>query len=344
MGGRLRISSDQTSVGPGCRTAPRRSHVAPVTEGHRADLLACGAQTDEPMEMEHKHSAPASTTTLTKVLAVGVFACVGGGLVAVLAGASVQIVAAALVTGVVLAAGAALYEYRRAPETFAVRSPFDAAHGELIPAPLPEIGESWIGIDATFATRVNRTAWMAYVVPFLLLLPWVWLRNDISDPSLPVGARAVGRLMEIVTAVMVLTSAVAIIFMRQQVKRTLRRRIGADRTHLLYDAGTGKIERHEWSSVLTDKFQLLIGRHIVALAVFPVETLRPLVLARLPGTSFVTHPRLQWNALRRGNLPLWSIVSALCVMAVLTCLGELHPEWSKDSFEALMTWLRASVS
>lgn len=203
---------------------------------------------------------------------------------------------------------------------------------------------SWVGIDVACTTRMKRMVRMAYAVPFVPLLPWIWLRHDITDPSLPIGTRAAGRLLEIMTAVIVLTCVVAVILLRQQVKRTLRSRIGADRTHLLYDPGTGKIERHAWSSVLTDELHLLIGRRIVARPVFPAEDLRALILARLPAASLVGRPRLQWNALRRGNLPLCAMVAALCAMGVLSVLGDLHPEWSKASFEALMTWLRASVS
>jgi hypothetical protein len=298
--------------------------------------------------MDKKHSNTASPTTLTRVLAVGVCACIGGGLVALLAGASAQIVTVALVTGAATAVGAAIFEYLRAPDTFrtTARSPFDAAPGDLLPAPLPEEGERWVEIDAAHATRVKRIMWMAYALPFLLLLPWVWARHDITDPSLPVGTRALGRLQELMTVVVVLICAAAIIFLHQQVKRALRIRIGAHRTHLLYDPGTGKIERYEWSSVLTDKFQLLIGRRIVALVppMFPAENLRALILARVPATSFVGHARFQLNALRRGNLPLWAIVAGLCGMAVLLLLGEWHPEWFKAVLEALMTWLRASAS
>jgi hypothetical protein len=45
---------------------------------------------------------------------VGVFVCIGGGLAALLAGASAQIAAMALMTGAVLATSTAIYEYRRA--------------------------------------------------------------------------------------------------------------------------------------------------------------------------------------------------------------------------------------
>lgn len=297
--------------------------------------------------MDTKRSKMASTATLTRVLAVGEFVCIGGGLATLFAGASAQIAAVALVTGAFLALSAAVYEYRRAPDTFlAARSPFEGATGDLIPSPLPEEGESWLGIDAAGATRMKRMVRMAYAVPFILLLPWAWVRHDIADPSLPVGVRAVVRLLDIMTAVMALTCAVAIIFMRQQVKRTLRSRIGADRTHLLYDPGTGKIERYEWSSVLTDKYHLLFGRRIVAHVrpLFPAERLRTLILARIPATSFVAQARFNWNALRRGNSSFWPIIAALCAMAVLTFLGEMHPEWSHAAFEALVTWLRASVS
>jgi hypothetical protein len=209
-----------------------------------------------------------------------------------------------------------------------------------------EEAESWVGIDATCATRTKRVMWGVYAVPFVLLLPWIWGRHDFADPSLPVEVRAVWRLVEIVTLVVVLTSVVAIIFMRQGVKRALRSRIGADQTHLLYDSGTGKIERYEWASVLTDKSQLLIGRRIVALIrpAFPAESLRALILPRLPATSFVGHTRFKWTALRRGNLSLRALVALPCATAVLYLLRALQPEWFSGTLEALITWLRASVS
>jgi hypothetical protein len=313
--------------------------VAPFTEAT--------AQQCYPPPMDTKRSKTASTTRLTGALAVGEFVCVGGGLATLFAGASAQIAAVALVTGAVLALSAVIYEYRRAPDTFlAMPPPFEGATGDLIPSSLPEEGESWLGIDAAWATRMKRSVRMAYAVPLILLVPWAWVRYDIADPGLPVGMRAMVRLLDIITAVMVLTCAVVIIFMRQQVKRTLRSRIGADRTHLLYDPGTGKVERYEWSSVLTDKFHLLVGRRIVALTrpLFPAERLRTLILARIPATSFVAQSRFNWNALLRGNPWFRAIIAALCTMAVLTLLRETHPEWSYAAFEALMAWLRASVS
>lgn len=60
--------------------------------------------------------------------------------------------------------------------------------------------------------------------------------------------------------------------------------------------------------------------------------------------TFVAQARFNWNALRRGNPRFLAIIAALCAMAVLTLLGEMYPESSYDAFEALMAWLRTSVS
>jgi hypothetical protein len=56
--------------------------------------------------------------------------------------------------------------------------------------------------------------------------------------------------------------------------------------------------------------------------IFPAASLRALILLRLPPTSFVGHVRFQWNAIRRGNLPQWMVIAALCAMAVGALLAK----------------------
>jgi hypothetical protein len=145
-----------------------------------------------------------------------------------------------------------------------------------------------------------------------------------------------------------LTCALAVVLMQHATKRLIRRRIGADQTHLLYDPGTGNIERYAWSAVLTDKFSLLIGRRAVLLVrpvglrqatIFPADGLRA-ILSRLPPASFVGRGHLQWSAFRRGNLSLWTRVGFILAMAVLLLLKEWHPEW----FRAARAVLRATIS
>jgi hypothetical protein len=200
---------------------------------------------------------------------------------------------------------------------------------------------------------MTRMAWVTYIFPVTLLLLWAWMRDDITGPNLPAGIRAFGRLLEIMMGGMLLIAVLAVLFTQQAAKRTRHKRIGADPTHLLYDPGTGKIERYEWSSVLTDKFQLLMGRRLLPLtqpsgirqlAVFPADRLRALLLPRLPATSFVGRARLQWSALRRGNLSLWAMCGVLLAMLVLQLLRKLHPEWFIAAGALLIEWLRASVS
>jgi hypothetical protein len=234
-----------------------------------------------------------------------------------------------------------------------MRSPLEPLPGEVTETRSIEEGESWLAPDSAYVTQIERMARIAYIFPFAVLLLWAWTRKDISGPHLPAGTRAVGRLVEIIVGAMFLTSTLAIVLMRHAAKRMRRMRIGADPTHFLYDPGTGKIERYEWPSVLTDKFRLLIGRRLLSLVqpagwrrttMFPAAGLRTLIFARLPPASFVGHTRLQWSALCRGNLSLWVMFGFFLSMMVLQLLKEWHPEWLEAVRAVLTEWLRASVS
>jgi hypothetical protein len=304
--------------------------------------------------MDSKPLTPASTSPVTIALAVGVFVCVGGGLIAVVAGASGQLAAGALFAGAILTVTAVVLEHQRSPNIFSLtaRSPFDAP-ADRVSAPLRNEGESWISVDPTYAAYMKRMVRLAYFTPFFLLLPWLLMRHHFVDPSMPVGVRAVALMLEILVWGMALVMVVAVIFMRHALKRTLRTRIGANRTHLLHDAGTGEIERHEWSTVLTDKFHLLIGNRIVPMvrpwglrqrAIFPAESLRAVILPRLRAESFAGRGRFMWNAFLRGNLSLWAAASTPCSMLVLQFLMKQYPEWFKAAREAVQAWALASVS
>src|SRR5687767_7437797 len=119
--------------------------------------------------MDKNPPTPASTSPVTRTLAVGVFACVGGGLIALVAGASGQLAAAALIAGAILTLSAVVLEHHRAHAfTLTARPPLDGPY-DVPPAPLRTEGESWISVDPTYAAHMKRKMRMTYVAPLLLL-------------------------------------------------------------------------------------------------------------------------------------------------------------------------------
>jgi hypothetical protein len=131
-------------------------------------------------------------------------------------------------------------------------------------------------------------------------------------------------------------------------RKFLKSRIGADALGLLYDNGDGQIQRYDWSTVLTDRHSLLIGRHLVRLVPngrtgadgrFAGDPLRGYVLARLPATSYVSHYRLAWTTARRSPFATRMWYGSAFAMFVLAEYLQLHPKLASPVYQALADWL-----
>src|ERR1700736_14021 len=204
-------------------------------------------------------------------------------------------------------------EYRRAPELFSglITPRASAAHlfENLSPWPLPKEGRAVIAIDESYAKRLRRGLWFIYGIA-LLPLAAALVGAGPGVAHMTKSEAAVHKLVNLelgFAALMILSCAVATSIV---VRKRLRSRIGMDGAGILYDDGDGELQRHDWSSVLTDRQSLLVGRHMIRLmpdvwrpsvGQFPSDPLRGYVLARLPANSYVTRYRLAWTAACRSG-------------------------------------------
>lgn len=297
------------------------------------------------MSAESSKSEP----TWLKGLAATVLVCVAGGVACLLAGARPGTILFAIALGVIvlaatLAIACAVILHRRGQNVFT--NPSRALFENLTALPLPAEGVAWVSVSPEYAKRIHRIMWISYAAPFLILMP-LFLLPDSAAESVHAGTRSMHRLLELITGVSFVVMAACVILAGRGINRHLRSRLGVDGMHLLYDPGTGEVERHEWSAVLTNKAALLIGRRIVSLvrsgfgeiAMFPPEALRGFILARLRQSSFVPPIWFQWNAFKRGNAELWVAAVSLVFLGSLHVASEFKPEWQRAVRDALITWI-----
>lgn len=258
-----------------------------------------------------------------------------------------SIVLALLIIGLML-----WLEYRRAPELFSglITPPASAAHlfENLSSWPLPREGQALIAIDESYAKRLRHGVWYTYGIALLFLAVAPLVGAGPGGPRMTKSEAVVHRLVNIefcFGALMILSCAVAAsIFVRKR----LRSRIGMESAGILYDDGDGQLQRHDWSSVLTDRQSLLVGRHLIRLAPdiwrpslgrFPSDPLRGYVLARLPASSYVTPYRLGWTAACRSSVTTRLWYTAAVGTFVATEYLKLHPKLAAPVREAILGWL-----
>jgi hypothetical protein len=275
--------------------------------------------------------------TRARLIALAAVACVLGGVVCLAVSPQpdafpFRIGFGVLLFGVVLAAVGTVLEARRAPHLYTQ----SAKHlfENLTVWHLPVTGVDWAGIDLAYAKHVKRMIWMGYALPavaLVLLLAAIFYLPAVSNAGDP----SRWTFFSVLMALFFILAVASAIGSHRRLGRNLRRRLGADPTHLLYDPGTGEIQRHEWSTVLTDKSQLLIGRHLMLLVapsglvqttIYQQDALRGLVLARLPPSSFVGAFRLRWKAFTRGNAELGIMVSLLGAVLAWQAFSMICPE------------------
>jgi hypothetical protein len=289
-----------------------------------------------------------------KALVATMLVCVGGGIAGLLAGArpgTILFLAtwSAIMLAAAIATICAVILHRRGQGAFS--KPTSALFENLTPLPLPAEGPAWVSVSPGYAQRTRRMLWIWYVWPVLILMPLLFVPDPAAE-SAHAGTRSMHRVLELLTWCAFVVTAAGAILVRRGINRHLRARLGADKEHLLYDPGTGAVERYEWSEVLTDKAALLIGRQIVPLVrvsfgdivPFPREPLRGFILARLPRASFVAPVRFQWNALKRGNASLCVTAVSLVLFGALCAVSELKPEWHHAVRDALMAWIIHGMS
>jgi hypothetical protein len=214
---------------------------------------------------------------------------------------------------------------------------------------LPEaaLPAGWVGVDPI---QVKRAAWglrMLYAIPPLVIIAWLLAETMLLRVDAAPEFRRAHLLVRIVLGAAFLATVLGALWISAAARRGLQSRIGADSTHLLWDPGTGEIERHEWSSVLTDKSSLLIGRTLLPLtrpglppsSIYSHDPLRGVILARLPLTSYVTRLQLVWHALKRGNVALWIMVGNAALCLAVSLVLAVEPEWLRASGAALRQWI-----
>jgi hypothetical protein len=122
------------------------------------------------------------------------------------------------------------------------------------------------------------------------------------------------------------------------IKRGASARLGVSEREVLFDSGSGNIERSAFADVRVGPQSLLLGRRIITLInrwrhpVFPREQVENYLLSRLPEDAFVKQPRVMLEALRRGNVWLWITVILIATQVVLMSTG-----WSPRSLGSWLT-------
>lgn len=190
-----------------------------------------------------------------------------------------------ILLGVALVAAVTWVQYRARPEMF--KRPGSWFDG-LSLSPLRRGDVVWIDVDPAYERHVRLFLWAVSLWPLVPLALWIYFGHRPQAAAYGRGALCSERLVDIMYGFVLVISVAVVIFTRIRSRQLLLTRLGAEDACLLYDSGNGEIERHDWSSVLTDKSQLLVGRHLIALAHykvprFPRDSLRGLVLARLRG-------------------------------------------------------------
>jgi hypothetical protein len=286
--------------------------------------------------MDAEKSRTERPPTRDKLIALAAAVCVPGGVVCLVATAQPDPVLfrigwGAIVVGVALAVVTIVLELRRAPHLYAPPSTY--LFENLTVWHLPVTGVDWAPIDLAYARHVKRLIWIGYAVPAVILA--LALSAIFYFPAVLAAEEASRRseIPGIAPAILFIVAMAAAIGSHRRLARDLRSRLGADSTHLLYDPGTGRIERHEWSAVLTDKSRLLIGRRVVVLVgpsgltrstVYQLDALQGLVLARIPATSYVGTFRLYGKALARGNVELRVTVVAIGLVVAVYAASMIY--------------------
>jgi len=245
-----------------------------------------------------------------------------------------------ILLGVALAAVVTWVQYRATPEMF--KRPAAWFEG-LSPLPLRRGEVVWIDVDQAYARQVRLLLWTVFLWPLVPLALWIHFGHPLQATAHGPRALFGERLVDVTYGVALTISVAMALFMRSRSRRLLQTRLGAEEACLLYHPGTGEIERHAWSTVLTDKSELLVGRHLVALRLckvprFPRDSLRGLVLARLPRSSYVQPWQVLWTAARRGNVAVIVGAVGFAVLVVPHLLLDFNPQWRAAIRTAVFAW------
>jgi hypothetical protein len=184
----------------------------------------------------------------------------------------------------------------------------------------------WISLDPQAIRRIQRLAWLlgAYLLGSFGIL--LYLARDLRmDTTM---GRFLAFTMGAVLSLVLLTGVLSAV----NLGRLPRRRIGVTRDELWYDPGSGDVKRSRWEDVRMGSRGMLVGRELVQIIdgrgrfLFPQAEVEPELLGRLPRTAFLSHWRLQLEALRRGNVALWITAVALAFYLLIMLLRWFQPE------------------
>jgi hypothetical protein len=122
-----------------------------------------------------------------------------------------------------------------------------------------------IAIDETYAKRLRQGVWLAYGIALLSFAAALSIGAGPGAAHMAKSEMMAHRLINLelgFAAVMLLSSVIAIALLT---RKRLRSRIGIETAGILFDDGDGRLQRHDWNSVLTDRQSLLVGRHTIRL-------------------------------------------------------------------------------
>jgi hypothetical protein len=228
-----------------------------------------------------------------------------------------------LAAGVLAALFVVLLELRRQ------RAQGWLSRGVLGPVALqsPPLGREplWISLDADVLRRIRRSTWIlgAYTLGSLGIL--LYLARDLRMDT------AVDRFRAFTAGVVLSLVLLACVLFAINLHRLPRRRIGVTRDEVRFEPGSGDVKRSRWEDVRMGSRGMLVGRDQVQLIdgrgryLYPQADVEAALLSRLPPPAFLGDWRFHLEALRRGNVTLWTSAVTLGLYLVLMVVRWSQP-------------------
>jgi hypothetical protein len=209
-----------------------------------------------------------------------------------------------------------------------------SARGTLAPvaAATSPLGHDtrWVPLDAEVLRRSRRSGWLLglYTVAVLGLIASVASDTRLDSPF--------GRIQLFFMAISAAVLLVAVAFVAAGLARARQRRFGVSRDEVWYDPGSGVLVQSRWEDVRVSPRNLLLGSRLIPLIdnrgryLYPQAEVESQLLSRLPATSFLGEWRLQFEALRRGNVALWMLVLFVGVNLAFTLVRWSYPQLTQQ--------------
>lgn len=203
--------------------------------------------------------------------------------------------------------------------------------------------EVWLTVQPKFAKQLKLGAWVSVGVGVLFCVLTAWACTNMFAVHPFKNQVAAHRFVLLfgwtafITMVLMLWSAAALY-------RRASMRIGTNGRQVLLDLGNGSVKGCDFDQVLVSNRVLLVGKHMVAVfdkrrrAIFPLESLQSVVLARIPPANFVKPLRFAIESLRRGNVASWGAVVGVVLFAALQLFPLLFPAQAAALKKLSIAW------